>query len=163
MHCFSILNLVIPTSPSDPLPWIQGLRLLPPPFPSEPFSTWPSLILLGNGQSQISFPLWRLCDPKVRSILSGFPIVDNDLFRYLSPLYPSPQQSTFSAYVLNVRTAPLFNSCWMCVHLSDVFQIHLWSVLSESWHHYPFSTKRRLLLQGTGFRSCCLLGPNRPF
>lgn len=134
MHCFSILNLIIPTSPSDPLPLIQGLCLLPPPFLSEPFSTWPSLILLGNGQSQMSFPLWSLCDPKVRSILSGFPIVDNDLFRYLSPLYPSPQQSTFSVYVLNVRTAPLFNSWNVCPSVRCISNT---SVVCTEWELTP--------------------------
>ena len=77
--CSSILNLVIPTSPSDLVPLIQGPPLLPSHFPSEFLTSWLSQILLRNGKSQISSPLWGLNDLKAGSFLSGFAIVDNDL------------------------------------------------------------------------------------
>ena len=38
--CSSILNLVIPTSPSDLMPLIQGPPLLPSHFPSESWMIW---------------------------------------------------------------------------------------------------------------------------
>ena len=76
--CSNILNLVIPTS-SDLVPLIQGPPLLPSHFPSEFLTSWLLQILLRNGKSQISSPLWGLNDLKARSFLSGFAVVDNDL------------------------------------------------------------------------------------
>ena len=76
--CSNILNLVIPTS-SDLVPLIQGPPLLPSHFPSEFLASWLLQILLRNGKSQISSPLWGLNDLKAGSFLSGFAVVDNDL------------------------------------------------------------------------------------